>query len=94
VINVRNSIGALYDKENSNKSLTKLQNARVSKRGSRELKHFKINLARQDALATILLMCRVNDKLASYETPSSVQFDISGGRTDRYDSTVHKKMCD
>ena len=66
--------------ENSSKGLTKVQNARMSKRGSRELKHLKISLARPDELATILLMCEVNDKLASYETPRSVQFDITGRR--------------
>jgi hypothetical protein len=68
--------------ENSNKGLAKVQNARVSKRASRELRHFKISLARHDALATILLMCGVNDKLPSYETPRSVQFDITGRRTE------------
>ena len=60
--------------DNSSKGLTKVQNARMSKRGSRELKHFKISFARPDALATILLMCEVNDKLASYETSRSVQY--------------------
>ena len=68
--------------ENSSKGLTKVQNARMSNRGSRELKHFKISVARPDALATILLMCEVNGKLASYETPRTVQFDITGRRTE------------
>jgi hypothetical protein len=67
--------------ENSNKGLTKVQNARVSKRGYREPKHFKISLAQHSDLATILLKCGVNDKLA-YETPRSVQFYITGRRTE------------
>ena len=68
--------------ENSSKGLTKVQNARMSKRGSRELKHIKIILAQPDTLTTILLMCEVNDKLASYETPRSVQFDVTDRRTE------------
>jgi hypothetical protein len=47
-----------------------------------ELKHLEISLVRHDVLATIILMCRVNDNLASYEIPRSVQFAITGRQTE------------
>jgi hypothetical protein len=64
--------------KNSSKGLTKVQNARVSNRESHELKSFKISLAQHHAMATILLICGVKDKLASHEAPRSVQFSIIG----------------
>jgi hypothetical protein len=64
--------------ENSRKGLTNVQNARSNNWESRDLKHFKISLALQDALATILVTCGENDSRSSYDTPRSVQLAITG----------------